>query len=93
MSVKPDIRQAILDQALSRGVSKTTCPSEIARALFPHDWRSYMEEIRTVALQMHKNGQIVITRKGVAIDNGPIKGPIRIGLKNQIQSDRRPEAD
>lgn len=81
MSVNPDIAKAILQSVTDRGSVKTTCPSEIARALFPLDWRSHMGEVRGVAFQLQEKGQVVITQKGLPVSGEPVKGPIRIGLK------------
>ncbi|GAA4328946.1 DUF3253 domain-containing protein [Mucilaginibacter gynuensis] len=81
MSVKPDIAKAILQSAAERGALKTTCPSEVARALFPSDWRSHMGEVRGVAFQLQEKGKVVITQKGMPVTGEPVKGPIRIGLK------------
>ena len=66
--------------AKERGADKSTCPSEIARALYPDDWRKHMEDVRNVAVEMHKSGQVVITQKGKPIDVDHIKGPIRIKI-------------
>ena len=79
----PDITQAILEAAAERGALKTTCPSEIARARFPGNWRAHMDDIREAALKLHEGGQITVSQKGIPITSSPVKGPIRIGLKNK----------
>lgn len=74
------IRETILDIANSRGPEKTTCPSEIARMLFPDDWRTHMKNVRNVAIELHLEGKVVITQKGMPVDVDQIKGPIRIKI-------------
>ena len=69
------IAEVLLDLAHQRGVGKTFCPSEAARALAP-DWRALMPEVRRVAAQIGLRA----TQKGVAVDATTAKGPIRLGL-------------
>lgn len=76
----PDIANTILATATERGREKSTCPSEIARLLFPDDWRRHMKEIREVAIDLQYQGKVVITQKGKPIDISKIKGPIRIRI-------------
>ncbi len=72
------IIESILATAQARGDEKTFCPSEIARELFPEDWRAHMQEIVEVAIALQKQGKVVITQKGEPVDIDHIKGPIRI---------------
>jgi hypothetical protein len=76
----PDIHQTILYKAAQRGPDKSTCPSEIARELFPTDWRKHMQEVRDAAIELHHEGKVTITQKGRPVDTGNIKGPVRIKL-------------
>lgn len=73
-----DIAGTILATATERGREKSTCPSEIARMLFPRDWRNRMEKIHEVAIELHNQGKVLITQKGSPVDIEKIKGPIRI---------------
>ena len=57
------ITTSILSTAIHRGVEKSTCPSEIARLLFPKDWREHMKDVLDVAIDLHNKGSIVITQK------------------------------
>ncbi len=75
-----DISSAILDVATQRGTEKTTCPSEIARKLFPDNWREQMKNVVDVAIDLHNQGKIMITQKGMPIDVNRIIGPIRIKI-------------
>ncbi|QRR02474.1 DUF3253 domain-containing protein [Dyadobacter sandarakinus] len=74
------IATTILATAMHRGAEKSTCPSEIARMLFPDDWRNHMKEVREVAIELHNKGSVVITQKGVPVDVEHIKGPVRIRI-------------
>jgi hypothetical protein len=80
MSTYSTITQAILSTAIKRGKDKTTCPSEIARALFPGDWRNHMAQVRDIAITLEKEGKVIITQHGKPIDTDHIKGPIRIRI-------------
>lgn len=75
-----DILKTILLMAAQRGPEKSTCPSEIARLLFPDDWRQHMRIVVDAAVDLQNQGKIVITQKGKPIDVNHIKGPIRIKI-------------
>ena len=75
-----DISTTILSVATQRGANKSTCPSEIARMLFPGDWRKHMEDVREVAIDLHRSNKVVITQKGLPVDVDHIKGPVRIKI-------------
>ncbi|RZL20105.1 MAG: DUF3253 domain-containing protein [Pedobacter sp.] len=80
MQGQKDIKTTILTVAENRGPEKSTCPSEIARMLFPDDWRKHMSEVADVAINLHHQGKVAITQKGIPIDVHHIKGPIRIKI-------------
>lgn len=44
------IYSAIQSVIAGRGQNKSTCPSEIARMLFPEHWRAHMKDIVKVAI-------------------------------------------
>jgi len=78
------IRSVILTLCESRGSEKTVCPSEVARNLFPSDWRLHMEDIRLEARRMAIKGDIMITQGSVVMDPGePFRGPIRLRHSGQ----------
>jgi len=77
---QPDISASIVSVATDRGPDKSTCPSEIARMLFPEDWRAHMNDVVNVAIDLQHQGKVVITQKGVPVDLNQIKGPIRIKI-------------
>ena len=74
------ISTAILSVAAQRGAEKSTCPSEIARMLFPDDWRNHMKDVVDIAVDLHHLNKVAITQKGMSIDVDHIKGPIRIKI-------------
>ena len=80
MQQDSEISSTILNVAAQRGLEKSTCPSEIARMLFPNDWRKHMKDIVDVAIDLNNQGKVVITQKGIPIDVNHIKGPIRIKI-------------
>ena len=65
---------------LARGPAKTICPSEVARKLFPEDWRSQMEAVRVEAKKLVEEGKLLITQKGEVVDPETFKGAIRLKL-------------
>ncbi|MDB5591439.1 DUF3253 domain-containing protein [Enterovirga sp.] len=78
-----DISRTILALAAERGAGKTICPSEVARALggaHPDGWSPLMGPVRRVAVQLMKEGQIVIRRKGRPVDPEDFRGVYRISL-------------
>jgi hypothetical protein len=70
-----EIAAALMDLAHRRGLGKTFCPSEAARAL-SEDWRPLMPEVRRVAASL----PLKVTQKGQPVDPLSAKGPIRLGL-------------
>lgn len=74
------IATTILSTAIKRGPQKSTCPSEIARMLFPDDWRKHMKDVVEAAIDLHNQGKVVITQKGTVVDVDHIKGPVRIKI-------------
>lgn len=79
---EPAIREAILAAAASRGAERSLCPSEVARALAPQDWRPLMARVRREAVALAREGRIEVLRKGRPVDPGAeIRGVIRLRLR------------
>lgn len=79
---EPVIREAILAQAAARGAGKSICPSEVARAIDPEQWRSLMARVRREATALAREGRIDILRKGKPVDpEGEIRGVIRLRIR------------
>jgi hypothetical protein len=76
------IANLILEMLLRRDPGKTICPSEVARSLYPENWREEMEHVREVSRALVREGKIVITQKGQEVDAENFKGAIRLRLKN-----------
>lgn len=78
-----EIRQCIEGILNRRQPSSTICPSEVARALDPTEWRPLMPLVRAVAVAMAKEGALGISQAGNNVDlDRPLKGPIRLGRPN-----------
>jgi hypothetical protein len=73
------LEEAIVELLRSRAPGKTICPSEVARALAPEDWRTWMEPVRAAARRLVARGAIEITQRGRVV-RGPTRGPIRLRL-------------
>ncbi len=72
---------AILQMGRMRKGS-TFCPSEVVRWIYPQDWRYFMEDVRSVMMELYRQGLIEVTQQGKAIDpDKPPKGPVRISCK------------
>lgn len=59
---------------------KTICPSEVARAIAPHDFRALMPAVRAVAAELSARGAIVVTQRGRTVDVTRARGPVRLGV-------------
>lgn len=80
MSVIDDqVREALARLLAARVPPATLCPSEVARALAPHDWRPLMPRVRAVAMSMANEGALEIRQAGLKITpDGSHRGPIRL---------------
>ncbi|MDP4003008.1 DUF3253 domain-containing protein [Methylobacterium sp. NEAU K] len=77
------IEAAILGLVAERGVGKTVCPSEVARAiggLHPDGWGPLMQPVRRVAVRLAQAGRIAILRKGKPVDPEDFRGIYRLAL-------------
>lgn len=74
------VTETIINLAAARGITKTICPSEVARQLWPGEWRKHMPEVREAAFILREKGYIRILQKGTEILEDEIKGPIRIQI-------------
>jgi hypothetical protein len=75
-----DLERRVLAMLADRARSSTICPSDVARAVAPDDWRPLMEPVRQAARRLMARGEVEITQKGTVIDPSTAKGPIRIRL-------------
>lgn len=83
MTAEEKIREAHLQFAESRGLEKTFCPSEVARALFPEGWRDKMELVRKIADHLVVENKLIVLQNGIVKSKLPSKliGPIRLRKK------------
>jgi hypothetical protein len=63
-----------------RGVNKSICPSEIARAAWREDWRAHMQDVRECAYTMQEEGLIEITQGGGVVNGRAARGAIRLRM-------------
>ncbi|MGL5139080.1 MAG: DUF3253 domain-containing protein [Beijerinckiaceae bacterium] len=74
--------KTILDLVAAREPDKTICPSEAARAIAGNDpdaWGKLMQPIRRAAVELAKEGRLIITRKGKIVDPDDFRGVYRLG--------------
>ena len=80
MGVGP--RDAILALLAERAEGATICPSEVARALDPGDWRPLMPVVRDAAASLVASGDVEVTQGGEVVDLESARGPIRLRRAN-----------
>lgn len=73
--------------AAARGIDKTICPSEVARAMFGENWRSKMQIVRDAAFDLAAKNQVTVTQKGKKVAPESLKGPIRIKINTWEKND------
>lgn len=73
-----DARVATLDLLTHRAAGATICPSEVARALSPKDWRSAMPLVHAAIDGLVRDGAVRLSWKGERLATR--SGPYRIGL-------------
>jgi hypothetical protein len=78
--------ETILALCHERGVEKTICPTDAAKALAARrglddlGWRQVLSEIRQNAVALARQGRLVIYRKGKPADSDHFRGVYRLGL-------------
>ena len=83
------IADTMLALLQSRAEHATLCPSEVARALEPVNWRPLMPRVRTVAATLAAAGMVELRQKGLAIvPFSEIRGPLRIALARPAKPHR-----
>lgn len=78
------IESLVLRLARERGVGKTICPTEAAKAVATargeEDWNARLPAVRAAAVRLAKRGDVAVYRKGKPVDPDDFKGVYRIGL-------------
>lgn len=86
-AITPDdrhIESVLLKLLTARSTASSACPSDVARAVTPGDWRVLLPDVRRVASGLALQGKIEITQAGQVVSaTGPWKGPIRLRLRGQ----------
>ena len=80
------VETTMLSLIAERGLEKTLCPSEVAIALggkHPDGWGPLMQPVRMVAVQLAREGRLVILRKGKIADPDDFRGVYRLGLPRE----------
>ncbi|MBV9804761.1 MAG: DUF3253 domain-containing protein [Solirubrobacterales bacterium] len=77
----PTVRRRILELLAQRGEDKTICPSEVARALDPQNFRAHMSSVRSAAHTLVEEERIEVTQGGAVVDIRTARGPVRLGLR------------
>lgn len=78
-----EFAETILRLVAERGDECSLGPMDVARALggdHPDGWGPLMQPIRRVAVQLMKDGRLVITRKGRPVDPDDFRGVYRLRL-------------
>ncbi|NJR79390.1 DUF3253 domain-containing protein [Sphingomonas sp. 36D10-4-7] len=73
-----DARAAVLDLLARRAAGATICPSEVARARSPEDWRSAMPSVHAAIDGLVRDGAVRLSWKGERL--AARSGPYRIAL-------------
>jgi hypothetical protein len=82
-----DIEAAIFTLISARAPDKTFCPSEVAQALggkHPDGWGPLMIPVRRVAVDLMKQGRLLIIRKGKIVDPDDFKGTYRLSAPSLV---------
>jgi hypothetical protein len=79
------IEQVMMQLLAQRGVGKSLCPSEVARALDETDWRELMADVRQVAADLLAQGKIRVTQGETEVHPLERRGPIRLRLPHDCE--------
>lgn len=72
------IETAILNKLAAIGPGKSIEPAEVAKELQPEQWQRMLPKVRAVALQLMRQGQLTITKKGKPVDPDNFRGVTRL---------------
>lgn len=78
MVEEKELAAKIRELLSARSAESSICPSDVARAAAPDDWRPLMEPVREAARHMVADGEVQITQGGEVVDPESVRGPIRI---------------
>lgn len=72
------LEASILDLLARRRRGVSVCPSEVARAVSPENWRPLMPAIREAADRLAARGAVEVVQRGLPVTATTARGPIRI---------------
>ncbi|MBW0294224.1 MULTISPECIES: DUF3253 domain-containing protein [Rhodococcus] len=78
MVEEKELAAKIRELLSARSAESSICPSDVARAAAPDNWRPLMEPVREAARHMVAEGEVQITQGGEVVDPESVRGPIRI---------------
>ncbi|QQM24925.1 DUF3253 domain-containing protein [Rhodococcus sp. P-2] len=78
MVEEKDLSAKIRELLSARSAESSICPSDVARAAAPDNWRPLMDSVREAARRMVADGEVQITQGGEVVDPESARGPIRI---------------
>ena len=81
------IAESIFGLLRKRGAEGSICPSEVARRLWPVNWRPHMEEVREVAIGLAQEEIIIITKGDQVMTPDQIRGAIRLRMGPSFPKD------
>jgi hypothetical protein len=94
--IKPvdrELEAALCELLEARGNGKTICPSEAAKVVGGTEseaaWRNLMEPARMAARRLVASGDVEIIQQGRVVDPSTARGPIRIRLAQQRNTEHR----
>lgn len=79
-----ELAQAILSTVEERAPAGTVCPSEVARSLWPDEWREQMDTVRQAAWQLCAAELLQITQRGRPVPLSSSTGPIRLQARSTM---------
>lgn len=78
MVEEKELAAKIRELLSARSAESSICPSDVARAAAPDNWRPLMDPVREAARHMVADGEVQITQGGEVVDPESVRGPIRI---------------
>lgn len=87
------VETAIFDLLAKAPAGKSVSPEEVARAVDPEGWRRLLGHVRTTAIGLARQNQLVITRHNKPADPEQFKGVYRLRLPQPGDAPAAPEED
>lgn len=75
------LESTMLEMLRNRSRGASICPSEVAQATHPENWREHMESVRRAARRLVARGEVDVLQRGRVVDPDRARGPIRVRLR------------